>query len=218
MKFFLGMNYKFSLYIFQLFPWSPPILGKFDLKHQFTFSSYRNPRKCDDLFLDRIFIDFPHFSRVKRTLDISIIDTSSLSPPTTADCCIRATSDVTVMFYVAMTPRKCPKNALMWHHLCHNDAMWWHKNVIYDVIKCGTGPCLVLRWGQRQGSMNTWRNTQQKGAALRVALRATTSIGPSNLWEFKSLGNAKEVNSSAGRAEWICHSGRGFDPHFVAVV
>ena len=29
MTFFLGMNYKFSLYIFQLFP-------KFDLKHQFT--------------------------------------------------------------------------------------------------------------------------------------------------------------------------------------
>ena len=36
MTFFLGMNYKFSLYIFQLFPKSPPILGKFDLKHQFT--------------------------------------------------------------------------------------------------------------------------------------------------------------------------------------
>ena len=36
MTFFLGMNYKFSLYIFQLFPKSPPIQGKFDLKHQFT--------------------------------------------------------------------------------------------------------------------------------------------------------------------------------------
>ena len=77
MTFFLGMNYKFSLYIFQLFPKSPPIQGKFDLKHQFTSIFTKNfphlPSGFPDFplieilgnvmtfFLERILIDFPHF-------------------------------------------------------------------------------------------------------------------------------------------------------------
>ena len=69
MTFFLGMNYKFSLYIFQLFPKSPPILVKFDLKHQITsiftkiFPIYLQDFQIFplSLFLERILINFPHF-------------------------------------------------------------------------------------------------------------------------------------------------------------
>ena len=72
MTFFLGMNYKFSLYIFQLFPKSPPIQGKFDLKHQYTSIFTKNFPHLPSGFPDfplieilgnvmRILIDFPHF-------------------------------------------------------------------------------------------------------------------------------------------------------------
>ena len=77
MTFFLGMNYKFSLCIFQLFPKSPPILGKFDLKHQFTsiftkifpiylqdFQIFPLSKPLEMLwpfFFERILINFPHF-------------------------------------------------------------------------------------------------------------------------------------------------------------
>ena len=96
MTFFLGMNYKFSLYIFQLFPKSPPILGKFDLKHQFTsiftkifpiylqdFQIFPLSKPSEMLwpfFLERILINFPHFHQ--KWINFS-------SPPATTSSKIR---------------------------------------------------------------------------------------------------------------------------------